>query len=518
MLVQALSLCLLVVCRGAGPIIHSPVYQCCKDLHLSFGLPGAAIQPYFDFDATAPGNQRWSGFIPKIIDAISAEMGFSYTLQNITSTQFPQFLVNFSLPLSRWPYNLSIVELSNKDRFQPAMIKSLSYTAPFYEGAVSALVLRVTDNSSMLARVFSPFATSLWVAIIVCLLVLTCLLTTLNVLDPGEKFHTLPLRDRISAKSTVLNAYNLLASLLNGEQVEWYTWSGRLFRIAVLFLILVISSSYTANLAAFLTTPSTSLTGPSDMISLQSSVACTNAMSLPYVDPGFIKKQVQDPRPPFVSNATFDDYQDYCIKALMDGTADVFLANKVELTRILAQDCANFGLVDKISLATTSWGFALHRVNSELAGSLSVALNHLKQRPAFSTILQESFQLGQDSSGLCQSADRSGANSLTFKDEISLFFVVAVCAGAAFLVGIVQFLRERRRRALCVEKEEDDDEAASELGHRGMTESELLQILIQEMKVLQRQIPAQMDARLSIGSKQSRAFRTATVHPEVDAD
>ena len=50
----------------------------------------------------------------------------------------------------------------------------------------------------------------------------------------------------------MLALYQPWAALLGGEEYEFTTGPGRIFRLGLLFLILITGAKYTANLAAFL--------------------------------------------------------------------------------------------------------------------------------------------------------------------------------------------------------------------------------------------------------------------------
>lgn len=69
--------------------------------------------------------------------------------------------------------------------------------------------------------------------------------------------------------------YHAWAAILGGEDAEWITWPAKILRIGFLFFILISVSTYTANLAAFFTTPSFILHGPKNMKELKESTACT---------------------------------------------------------------------------------------------------------------------------------------------------------------------------------------------------------------------------------------------------
>ena len=79
------------------------------------------------------------------------------------------------------------------------------------------------------------------------------------------------------------------------KQYEWMTWPGRILRIGLLFFVLVMTATYTANLAAFFTQPTYQIIGPQDMDSLGS----TTVLVLDNLEAQSVKGFVKDATPIF---------------------------------------------------------------------------------------------------------------------------------------------------------------------------------------------------------------------------
>ncbi|CAK0797580.1 unnamed protein product [Prorocentrum cordatum] len=93
----------------------------------------------------------------------------------------------------------------------------------------------------------------------------------------------------LTSHGMVKAVYHAWAALLGGEDSEWHDWPGRILRLGLLFIVLVVSATYTANLASFFTRPGIKLHGPKDRASLRDAVACvlpeesTVAIAQPFV-------------------------------------------------------------------------------------------------------------------------------------------------------------------------------------------------------------------------------------------
>ena len=70
--------------------------------------------------------------------------------------------------------------------------------------------------------------------------------------------------------------YHAYAALLGGDEYDLYHDPplGRIYRLGLLFLVLVIQNTYTANLAAFLTASPVRVLGPKTMQQLKSAKVC----------------------------------------------------------------------------------------------------------------------------------------------------------------------------------------------------------------------------------------------------
>ena len=52
-------------------------HHCCGGQHLRVGLPSQSYEPMYKYDAAT---RKISGFIVEVMDKLSVELGFSYTI------------------------------------------------------------------------------------------------------------------------------------------------------------------------------------------------------------------------------------------------------------------------------------------------------------------------------------------------------------------------------------------------------------------------------------------------------
>jgi hypothetical protein len=118
-------------------------------------------------------------------------------------------------------------------------------------------------------QVFEPFSGDLWAMLVASTIYGALIMFLLHCIDSG--YHTLD-----SIKLFPSFVYHTLAAILGGDEYGLYhcVGLGRLYRIGLLFLVLVFSATYTANLAAYLTQQNFVIHGPRTMEQLTTSNVC----------------------------------------------------------------------------------------------------------------------------------------------------------------------------------------------------------------------------------------------------
>ena len=166
---------------------------------------------------------------------------------------------------------------------------------------MSVITRRVEKDSGMW-QVFHPFEDSLWLSILLAATLGGLIMVLLNRLHRGPGFlgkHDLSDRDERERQKVAFCQdvvyqlyrappliYHACAALLGGDEYDLYHDPplGRVYRLGLLFLVLVVQNTYTANLAAFLTASPVQIMGPKNMQQLRSARCCARwEMNAPWV-------------------------------------------------------------------------------------------------------------------------------------------------------------------------------------------------------------------------------------------
>ncbi|CAK0904899.1 unnamed protein product [Prorocentrum cordatum] len=418
-----------------------------------------SIDPYFSYEAvySADGNysHEWDGYLPSVVDMLSQEMGFSYEF--VSDWYDP--IASFWTPLVSGAADVVMVALSERIAHLSIVGDSVAISQPFFSSDNTALVLK-TKKDMGLWRLFEPFTPSLWIAVACNVFLVGMTINLLEGLSSGR------LKGAITPDAVAQSHYHAWIALLGGEDYEWVSWPGRCLRLGLLFLVLIVISTYTANLAAFFTTPVYDVHGPTDLESLKSAVACT------------IWPNDYHAFKDFASDVIYPDYnlpnnekKQWCHDALKDGRAQVWFDDNAAQNAYLLKHCSDLSLVPAISLKPMNVGFAMNVTSRALVSKMSAALVHLEQQPPIKNLQQDLFGWGR----VCPTAVETDTSTVpvSFESLGGAFLI----SGSLGLLAILVSLASCARKTYTGEKVQEN---------RTATEGEMLRSLLRKVGDLER--------------------------------
>jgi len=353
--------------------------------------------------------------VPSYIDLLSQEMGFSYEL--VPHTYDP--LGSFWDGLSADTCDVVLAGISNAASHDATVGEFFALSQPIFSSTNRVLVLKTTKEMD-LWRLFEPFTPGLWFAVVCNVFFVAMTIHLLEVLSHGR------LKDAITPESIAQSSYHAWAAFLGGEDYEWVSWPGRCLRLGLLFLILIVISTYTANLAAFFTRPVYEIHGPTDLDTLKGAVACTIWSNDVAALEGFVSEVISP-------NHTWPhaDRRQWCHDALKEGRAQAWFDDYAAHNSYQLKHCSALALVPAISLKPLVVGFAMSAANVSLVSSMSAALVHLEKQPAIRNLEQDLFGWGR----VCPSDSElvSSTTPVSFQSLGGAFLI----SGALMLMSLV---------------------------------------------------------------------------------
>ncbi|XP_042238473.1 glutamate receptor ionotropic, kainate 2-like isoform X3 [Homarus americanus] len=207
------------------------------------------------------GNDRYEGFCIDLIQEISQILGFNYTIKIAGDSQHGKL----DKKLNRW--NGMIGELLDQKADVAIGDLTITYereqevdfTMPWMNLGITILYRKPTKKPPNLFSFLSPLSLDVWLYMATAYLGVSLLLFVLARLSPYEWISSFPCRE--DQEKTLENQYSLFNSLWftmgsllqQGTEQQPKAVSTRIVAGMWWFFTLIMISSYTANLAAFLT-------------------------------------------------------------------------------------------------------------------------------------------------------------------------------------------------------------------------------------------------------------------------
>ncbi|KAL3313698.1 hypothetical protein Ciccas_007699 [Cichlidogyrus casuarinus] len=202
-----------------------------------------------------PKTRNFSGYAIDLLEELKQRHGFKYTLKFATGKTFGKMDAS-----GRWngiigdlidgKADLAIGSLTvTYDREQV-----IDFTTPFMSLALSVIIKKKASQSDIF-QFMAPLSTSVWLSMLGAYLCVSILLFVIGRISPQEWYQRHPCNEQIENHFTLLNSFWFTVGSLmqQGCDISPRATSTRIVGTVWWFFILIMVSSYTANLAAFLT-------------------------------------------------------------------------------------------------------------------------------------------------------------------------------------------------------------------------------------------------------------------------
>ena len=330
------------------------------------------------------------------------------------------------------------------------MTDGFYYTSPIHSMTFHGL-LKSTSRSAEYWSLFDPFHWRLWVAICVTVILGTVVAGLIAYLERAWD----PREDPLEFGAML---YHSVTLLLGGDDLSgaMATSSGaaRLHRLGLLFLALITTSSFTANLAAFLTNPRRVVSGPGTLDELSAATACVSYDWWGFYVTNFAGGVVWPPNGAY----ELDDYAgrtQFCVDAVKDDASevDVFLTTDAQF--VLLENCDSLVKAPGIEFEPTPVYGITH--SYDIMRNVSQAVYRLRSDRPYYDVVNAHYRTYDMCPGAMDTEDSSEQISVRSMESVFLIFF----ANAAVAIGLALFDARRRRRDAKTEAREAALEAAA---------------------------------------------------------
>nr|XP_013189500.1 unnamed protein product [Amyelois transitella] len=212
------------------------------------------------------GNERYEGYCIELIERLAEHLHFNYTFEEQADGQYGKY----DEGAQRWDgmtgrlINEPDIDFAITDLTITAQRETVvDFTTPFMNLGITILFRKAEEPEPELFAFLLPFSNSVWLCLGFAYLGTSLLLYVVGRLCPEEWQNPYPCHDEVEAlenQFTLANAlwFNLGAVLLQGSEIAPVAYGTRAVASCWWLFALIITSSYTANLATLLAMKSSS--------------------------------------------------------------------------------------------------------------------------------------------------------------------------------------------------------------------------------------------------------------------
>ncbi|XP_076751091.1 glutamate receptor ionotropic, kainate 2 isoform X2 [Xylocopa sonorina] len=204
------------------------------------------------------GNERYEGFGIDIIQELSKMLGFNYTFEvqgdNVYGSNVNGKWTGMLGKIIRGEAHLAITDLTITSEREGAV----DFTTPFMNLGISILYQKPMKTPPSLFSFLSPFSAGVWWYLIGAYIFVSVLLYIIGRICPAEWNNPYPcieepeeLENQFTFKNSLW--FTIGSIMQQGSEIAPIGLSTRMMAASWWFFCLIMVSSYTANLAAFLT-------------------------------------------------------------------------------------------------------------------------------------------------------------------------------------------------------------------------------------------------------------------------
>ncbi|KAK6173038.1 hypothetical protein SNE40_016574 [Patella caerulea] len=232
----------------------SSLYNRTQKIATVMEQPFTMIKKDRDGEPPHGGSQGYEGYCVDLIALVAKKVGFEYTL--LPSNDYGKKLENGSWTgmigeLVRKEKDIAVASLTITEERE----RAVDFSKPFMSTGISIMIKKPDKQKPGVFSFMQPLDKTVWICIGIGFLAVSFVLFFVGRFSPYEWSGDGDKDEEVANTFTISNTmwFSLGALMQQGSDISPRSLSGRLIGSAWWFFTLIIISSYTANLAAFLT-------------------------------------------------------------------------------------------------------------------------------------------------------------------------------------------------------------------------------------------------------------------------
>ncbi|XP_015191007.1 PREDICTED: glutamate receptor ionotropic, kainate 2-like isoform X3 [Polistes dominula] len=407
------------------------------------------------YEKNYTGNSRFYGFCVDLLEAVAREVGFSYRLDLVPDRKYgardPETgeWNGIVRELMRHKADLAVGSMT----INYARESVIDFTKPFMNLGISILFKVPTSHPARLFSFMNPLAIEIWLYVLAAYVLVSVTMFVVARFSPYEWNHPYSCHvgpEIIENQFSLSNSFWFTIGTLmqQGSDLNPKATSTRIVGGIWWFFTLIIISSYTANLAAFLTVERmiTPIENAEDLASQTDITYGTldSGSTMTFFRDSMIETykkmwRFMENRKPSVFVPTYEEG----IQRVLQGDY-AFLMESTMLDYIVQRDC-NLTQIGGL-LDSKGYGIATP-MGSPWRDKISLAILELQEKGEIQMLYDKWWKSPGDTCMRTEKGKESKANALGV-DNIGGVFVVLLCGLAfAVLIAIFEFCYNSRRNA-----------------------------------------------------------------------
>ncbi|XP_037952782.1 glutamate receptor ionotropic, kainate 2-like [Teleopsis dalmanni] len=393
------------------------------------------------------GNNRYEGYGVDLIKELADKLGFNYTFMN-GGNDYGTFDKNTNKStgmlkdIIEGTADLIVTDLTITSERQEAV----DFSTPFMSLGIAILYVKPQKSKPALFSFMDPFSKEVWWFLGLTYLGVSLSFFILGRLSPTEWDNPFPCVEEPTELENQFTIGNSLwfttgALLQQGSEIAPKAWSTRLVASIWWFFTLIIVSSYTANLAAFLTIekPTSLIDNVQDLANNKGGVTygakrsgSTRNFFLTSKDP--LYKKMND----FMTNNPdlLTDSNENGVELVKKGVKYAFLMESTSIEYNTMRECGLRKLGD--ALDEKVYGIAM-RKKWPYADKLNQAILELQEQGALAKLKNKWWN--EVGAGLCSSKEEPpDASALNMENLKGVYLVLVVGSTLAIIYGVTSWL------------------------------------------------------------------------------
>ncbi|XP_076246197.1 glutamate receptor ionotropic, kainate 2 isoform X2 [Calliopsis andreniformis] len=399
---------------------------------------------------------RYEGFCIDLIEEIAKHLNFKYEFELVPDGNYG----TYNKDTKQWnglirrlldhDADLAICDLTITYERESAV----DFTMPFMNLGISILFRKPEEKEPNLFSFLSPLSTDVWIYMATAVLAISIMLLVQARMAPGEWDNPHPCNpdpEELENNFNLKNSFWLVIGSLmqQGSDILPQTPSIRMIASMWWFFVLIMVSSYTANLAAFLTVDKmeTPIKGVEDLAKqtkIKYGAVLGGSTSAFFRDSNYSTYQrmwatMQETRP-----SVFTKTNDEGVDRVLKKRDYAFLMESTTIEYRMERNCD----LDKVGglIDNKGYGIALPR-NSPYRTPISGAILKLQENGILQDLKKKWWQ--ERGGGLCLSSQEPvNSSELGIANVGGVFLVLLFGCCGSFVIGIFEFLWNVRKVAV----------------------------------------------------------------------